>query len=229
VPLSADNLTPNAARRREASGGAAAAGGVGAGGGSSGGGGASGTPALRAPWDAAARAAAADSGGVVEVTGVLRTGEDPGVWAVGHYPERGEFSWLDLRALAAHAAGGRPGPAAGGRPAPAQPPAPGAASAQPPAPGAASAQPPAPPLPLFVEAISPHPPAGAQPQPLTRQAAHFADAHVTPLTHLVYAATWGSLSLAGALIMRARFGARAGGALAGAARRRSGGRTLASG
>ena len=59
------------------------------------------------------------------------------------------------------------------------------------------------------------------PPPITRQPAHFTDAHLSPLTHLVYAATWGSLALAGAAIMRARF--VRGGAFA--PRRRAGARS----
>ena len=58
--------------------------------------------------------------------------------------------------------------------------------------------------------IAPLPP-GPGVFPITRQLAAFADVHVMPETHLIYAATWFTLAVCGAAIVYGRFGRRAAG------------------
>ena len=62
--------------------------------------------------------------------------------------------------------------------------------------------------PLLLELIAPPPPR-RDVFPLTRQREALAEAGTSPLTHLVYAATWFSLSAFGAAIALARFRRRA--------------------
>lgn len=124
------------------------------------------------------------------------------MWAVKHYPERREFSWMDLPAMAAACGMAPPTPPAAAAAAP--------SSTLQPAPPAHTA----PAHHLFVEAIMPHPerPAPrAAPLPLTKQAASLADTYVMPLTHLVYGGTWYTLAACGVAITYSKFFRRRGG------------------
>ena len=143
------------------------------------------------------------------------------MWAVGHYPDRNTYSWIDLPAIAAHCDVG------GGLPQQTQVlPTGGAATLHDQTraltPGAAprddknnsigtgsggdnltSTASSTPPL-FYIEAVD------ALPKrkgifPLTRQMESMAEAHVMPDTHLIYAATWYTLAACGAAIMFARF------------------------
>lgn len=148
----------------------------------------------------------------------------PGSWAVKHYPERSEFTWLDLPSIAEHTGTLRRGPQT----------------------DRATVDAPLVRLPLLVEAIEPYPQTGGKGgplRPLTKQLSAFAETYVMPHSHLIYSGTWYTLSLFGAVItytrfLRGRGGAGGGGAAASAAARKaaaaaanggSAGETLAAG
>jgi cytochrome oxidase assembly protein ShyY1 len=146
----------------------------------------------------------------------------PGSWAVKHYPERSEFTWMDLPSIAEHTGTLRRGPQT----------------------DRATVDAPLVRLPLLVEAIEPYPTSGSggkggggPARPLTKQLSSFAETYVMPHSHLIYSGTWYTLSLFGAVITYTRFlrGRGGGGAAAAAARKaaaaatQGGGEALAAG
>lgn len=74
----------------------------------------------------------------------------------------------------------------------------------------------APPLPLLIEQIQPFPDASLPPSqryPITRQFPQLSDAYVQPHTHVIYAATWFTLSVFGYFLTKRRFKGSARGAM----------------
>ena len=118
-----------------------------------------------------------------DVLAAARASERPGAWVPPHHaPAAGDFTWLDAPTMA-HYMGVR------------------AAARE------ANAVETGAPV-LFLELIE-TPPARRDVFPLTKPLEALAQAHTAPLTHLVYAATWFSLSAFGSAIAWARFRRRA--------------------